>query len=129
MLTFAAPANACQLVCAVTYNAYQGDFNGSGGTTADQKCAAEFPGFKFAKSYSYLMNLPGTITIAGGYAWVYNGPGLAGGCSGYTTNANTGVEWGRAVYRVSVGGGTGPLTYGVQDKVCSNPYPLLCCNI
>lgn len=54
---YAAPANACQLVCMYTEIAYEGDLGGLAG--ADAKCALQFPGFKFARSRHALMNLSG----------------------------------------------------------------------
>ena len=86
VVTTALPAQACQLICMVTKKLYKGDYMTSGGKTATQKCAEEYPGFTFAQSRSILANLPNPPTSASGTAIIGYGYNPMNATYGYVKN-------------------------------------------
>lgn len=121
--TASLPAQACQLVCVLTTEVYNGNLGGQAG--ADAKCHAEYPGFKFARSGSILRNISGAaVTGTAPLAWVgssvaKNNP--AYDCAAWSSNSNL-----HSGARVDIS--TNTLSEG-PPVMCSGSLPLLCCNI
>lgn len=147
-------AMACQLVCMLTNQLYNGDLGGLAG--ADTKCDAEFKGFKFARSRSILANLAGGSPVTANRLYTYNaGLGKWVGRDPDETNPVGGSDepTGVAVAPYpGVGGMAGAWvhgpgvvsctnwtdnTFGQPGSItspplqanCANPRPLLCCNL
>jgi hypothetical protein len=126
MLLIAAPfgaANACQLVCMATSTKYDGNLGGIAG--ADAKCAAEYPGFKAARSWTILANVPNANTFAYNTngTWAF-GADSVNNCSGWTSNSG----WaGSAIVNQNAWNTVGKTNSGGTD--CSSKNYILCCNM
>ena len=142
---------ACQLVCMVTNQTYNGNLGGLAG--ADAICDGEFKGFKFARSLSILANLPGGAPTAGNriyvhnssHGWVGRDPDETNPVGGSDSNTAVGVTPYPGASLVAGAWVHGPnhcinwssAAFGVFGRISGTPYnsrcnavrPLLCCNL
>lgn len=135
MVGLAAPANACQLVCMLTIAKYNGNLGGMAGANA--KCNTEYPGFKFARSVAMLGALPNMNADSRPHAFFLGMPATGawvstdqGGNSCMSWTDSGGVASGAVVKESGISLPEGYRYYvDVGNVVCSNPQPLVCCNM
>lgn len=132
-------AQACQLICVTTNTSYTGDLGGIAG--ADAKCAAEFPGFRFARNRSLLANtiaasasnlrlnqLAGYSSVTNAFltAAAFTGDAWIGhaniNCSGWTSSSSGGGA--TSAFR-----SVGSSDPNWQNALCSDALPITCCNM
>ena len=119
--------SACVLQTAEKYTGdlmHQNHPGADGVAGADAKCAAEFPGFKFARSHSVMLNVANGSFAAIDGPWVPWSGTFSTNCLNWTS-ADHNQNGGKAVF-VPVAGGS---AYGTQYEYCDAEKPLLCCNM
>ena len=124
ILGLASPAVACQLVCVKTIQKYDGNLGGLAG--ADAKCAAEYPGFKFARNISFPANAIKSSHHSLLYgSRVHSNVGSTMNCSVWTSASN--AQQGSTISWTDMSMGTLALQSIYVD--CRMLYPLACCNM
>jgi hypothetical protein len=127
-------AGAATLVCAVTEATYTGDLGGISG--ANEKCDAEFPGFRFAR-YGMRANnyvwLP-AYELYGGWIHMPSASNYYNNCGGWGENVGwRGEMWGYDGFGWFFDGGKGmdvPLgSREFAEVSCSNMFGIVCCNM
>ena len=125
----AAPAFSCQLVCVKTNQAYTGNLGGLAG--ADAKCAAEYPGFKFAREISFLANTVSNEGDAVNLRGRINVDSTAN-CSNWTSDSAA-LEHYNVVYNQNANTYDAKQTFGFHRAYaatpCSSAEPIICCNM